>query len=43
MGGQDVKWREYIRKRWFSEKGGHKYQKGKKKKKSNDNNIERRE
>ena len=33
MGGQDVKWREYIRKRWFSEKGGHKYQKGKKKKK----------
>ena len=22
MGGQNVKWREYIRKRWFSEKMG---------------------
>ena len=22
MGGQNVKWREYIRKRWFSKKRG---------------------
>ena len=43
MRGQDVKWREYIRKRWVSEKsgggGGHKNQK----EKSNNKNIERRE